>query len=195
MAKTPTFPALFDEVKTISITFLVKQGFLNPNQIQSKLLNWTINGNKTGSIFIIVDTHCEQPYIELQYKCNEVPINYRVNLITIPSNLGKGVIWFFLCPQTNKRCRKLYLIDTYFYHRSAFRGCMYEKQTKSKYYRYLDKTFGTYFKSDELYKQLHSKYFKTHYSGRPTKKYLRIIEQINKAENIPYSEFEKQLLR
>ncbi len=195
MAKIPTFPTLLDNVKTISITFLVKHGFLNSNQIQSSILNWTINGNKTGSISIMVNTYNEQPYIELKYKCNEVPINYRVKLVSIPSNLGKGVIWLFLCPRTNKRCRKLYSVDTYFYHRSAFRGCMYEKQTKSKYHRDLNKTLDAYFSIEELYEQINSKHFKTHYSGKPTKKYLRIIEQINKAENTNCNVFEKLLLR
>jgi len=44
-----------------------------------------------------------------------------------PEYPGKGVIWHFLCPATRKRCRKLYLVDTYFLHREAFNGCFYEK--------------------------------------------------------------------
>ena len=60
---------------------------------------------------------------------------------------------------------------------------MYETQTQSKKYRQLDKTLGAYLKEDELYSQLYQKHFKKTYAGKPTKKYLRIIEQIQKANN------------
>ena len=184
MPKPHTFPTLFDEVKTVSISFLTKHGYLKPNQWQSGTVTWSRNGNKTGSISIQVNIQSEQPYIELDYKCNEAPIKYRVQLVSAPSNLGKGVVWYFVCPRTGKRCRKLYLADTYFYHRSAFRGCMYEKQTQSKKSRYLDKMIGAYFKTDQLFEQLYKKNFKKQYVGKPTKKYLRIVNQITKAEGI-----------
>jgi hypothetical protein len=194
MAKFRTFPTLYDELKTISISFLTKHRYLKPNQWQSGIITWSSNGNKTGRISIQVNTQSEQPYIELDYKYNEAPIKYRVQLVSAPSNLGKGVVWYFVCPRTGKRCRKLYLADTYFYHRSAFRGCMYEKQTQSKVNRYLDKTLGVYFRSDQLFEQLYKKHFKKQYAGKPTKKYLRIMEQIQKAESIPYHEIERAML-
>jgi hypothetical protein len=195
MPKPHTFPTLYDDVKTISISFLIKHRYLKPNQRQSGTVTWSRNGNKTGSISIQVNTQNEQPYIELDYKCNEAPIKYRVQLVSILSNLGKGFVWYFVCPRTGKRCRKLYLADTYFYHRSAFNGCMYEKQTQSKKSRYLNKTLGAYFKSDNLYSDLYKKNFKKEYAGKPTKKYLRIMEQIQKAESIPYREIERAILR
>ena len=71
---------------------------------------------------------------------------------------------------------------------------MYETQTQSKKYRQLDKTLGAYFKSDNLYGELHKKNFKKTYAGKPTKKYLRIMKQIQKAESIPYHEIERALL-
>ncbi|MBU1485870.1 MAG: hypothetical protein KKG25_13550 [Bacteroidetes bacterium] len=48
----------------------------------------------------------------------------------------------------------------------------------------MDKTLGAYFKSDNLYGELYKKHFKKSYAGKPTKKYLRIMEQIQKAEEI-----------
>ena len=188
MAKFPTFPTLYNEALQISITKLKEWEYLNPEQIKSGTLTWSRNGNKTGSISIRVNTHSEQPYIELDYKYRDEPRNYKVRLVSMPSNLGKGLIWYFLCPQTNKRCRKLYSIGGYFLHREAFNGCMYETQTQSKKYRQLDKTFGVYFKIDDLYSQLYQKHFKKTYAGKPTKKYLRIMEQIQKAESIKYNE-------
>jgi hypothetical protein len=185
MAKIPTFPTLYNEALQIHISKLKARGFLTPGQIKSGTLNWSRDGNPTGGISIRVNTRSEQPYIELDYKYRDKPRNYKVRLVSLPSNLGKGLIWYFFCPQTNKRCRILYSIDGYFLHREAFSGCMYETQTQSKGYRQLDKTLRAYFRTDDLYSRLYQKHFKKSYAGNPTKKYLRIMEQIRKAENTP----------
>src|SRR5690554_2157720 len=194
MPKFPTFPTLYNEALQIDISKLKGWGYLDPEQIKSGTLNWSRNGNPTGSISIQVNTHSEQPYIELDYIYRDEPRNYKVRLVSMPSNLGKGLIWYFLCPETNKRCRKLYSIGGYFLHREAFNGCMYETQTQSKKYREIDKKFGAYFKIDNLYSQLYQKHFKKYYAGKPTKRYLRIMEQIQKAESISYQEFERLIL-
>lgn len=194
MPKPHTFPTLYNEALQISISKLKGWGYLNPEQIKSGTLNWSRNGNPTGSISIRVNTHSEQPYIELDYKYRDEPRNYKVYLTSTPSNLNRGEIWYFICPQTKKRCRKLYSIGGYFLHREAFNGCMYETQTQSKKYRQLDKTLGAYFEIDNLYEELYKKNFKKTYAGKPTKKYLRIMEQIQKAESIPYHEIERAML-
>ena len=194
MPKPHTFPTLYNEALQISISKLKEWEYLNPEQIKSGTITWSRNGNPTGSISIKVNTHSEQPYIELDYKYRDEPRNYKVRLVSLPSNLGKGLIWYFLCPHTNKRCRKLYSIGGYFLHREAFNGCMYETQTQSKKYRQLDKTLGAYFKSDNLYSELYKKNFKKTYAGKPTKRYLRIMEQIQRAESVPYHEIKRLML-
>ena len=194
MPKPHTFPTLYNEALQISISKLKEWEYLNPEQIKSGTITWSRNGNQTGSISIKVNTKSEQPYIELDYKYRDEPRNYKVYLTSTPSNLNKGEIWYFICPQTKKRCRKLYSIGGYFLHREAFNGCMYETQTQSKKYRQLDKTLGAYFKIDNLYSELYKKNFKKTYAGKPTKKYLRIMEQIQKAESIPYHEIERAML-
>jgi len=183
MPKFSTFPTLYNEVLQINISKLKEWGYLKPGQINSGTINWSRNGNPAGSISIEVNTNGEQPYIELDYKYKNEPRKYKVNLVSTPSNLNKGEIWYFFCPHTNKRCRKLYSIGGYFLHREAFKGCMYESQIQSKRYRELDKTFGAYFKSDDLYSQLYKKHFKKYYAGKPTKKYLQLMKQIQKLKN------------
>ncbi len=79
-------------------------------------------------------------------------------------------------------------------HREAFSGCMYESQTQSKKSRQLDKLIGALYKSDDLYSQLYKKHFKKSYAGKPTKKYLRIQELIQKSEKINYHEVKQVLL-
>ena len=194
MPKPHTFPTLYNEALQIHISKLKGWGYLDPEQIKSGTLNWSRNGSQTGSISIKVNTKSEQPYIELDYKYRDEPRNYKVYLTSTPSNLNRGEIWYFICPQTKKRCRKLYSIGGYFLHREAFNGCMYETQTQSKKYRQLDKTLGAYFEIDNLYEELYKKNFKKTYAGKPTKRYLRIMEQIQKAESIPYHEIERAML-
>jgi len=194
MPKPYTFPTLYNEVLQIHISKLKEWGYLAPGKIKRGTIDWSRNGNPTGSISIRVNTQSEQPYIELDYKYRDEPRNYKVYLTSTPSNLNRGEIWYFLCPQTNKRCRKLYSIGGYFLHREAFNGCMYETQTQSKKYRQMDKIFGAYFKSDNLYSELYKKHFKKSYAGKPTKKYLRIMERIQKAESITDLEIERAML-
>ena len=194
MPKPQTFPTLYDYTKKVSISFLTKHGYLRPNQIQTGTISWDKNGSKKGSISISVNTQFESRFIELEYKCNETPIKYRVQIISVPSNLGKGVVWYFVCPCTGKRCRKLYFFNGYFYHRSACGGGMYETQTQSKFYRTLEKTLGPYFQVDEVYDQLNKKHFKKQYAGNPTKKYLKLTQQIQRAESIPHHEIERALM-
>ncbi len=179
MPKIPTFPTLFDEVLQIDISKLNQWKYLNPEQIKSVTLTWSRNGNKSGSISMLINTLSKPPYIELDYKYNDEPRKYKVKIVSIPSNLGKGIIWYFLCPQTNKRCRKLYSIGGYFLHREAFNGCMYESQTHSKNWRQMGKVFGSYFESDKCYDEIYSKHFKKYYNGKPTKRYLKLMQKIN----------------
>jgi len=179
MPKIPTFPTLFDEVLQIDISKLKKWKYLTSKKIINSTLNWSRNGNEIGSISILVNTYNEQPHIELDYKYNDEPRKYKVKLVSIPSNLDKGKIWYFLCPQTKKRCRKLYLIGGHFLHRNAFNGCMYESQTSSKNWRQMEKVFGSYFKSEKFYDEINSKHFKKYYKGKPTRRYLKLKRKIN----------------
>lgn len=180
-----TFPTLYNEVLQINISKLKEWGYLSPEQIKSGAIVWSRNGNRIGSISITVNTHSEQLYIVLDYKYKDKPRNYKIKLVSVPSNLGKGVLWYFLCPETNKRCRKLYSIGGYFLHREAFSGCMYECQTFSKKTRSIEKELRGYFSLDSCYEELNKKYFKKFYNGKPTKRYLKLLKSIEKGEGVP----------
>jgi hypothetical protein len=172
--KTP--PTLFNEVLQLSTTTLKKIGYLAPGAIADGKLTWERDGMPLGSISIQVNTHSEQPYIKLDYQYRNEPRNYKVRLVSIPSNLGKGKIWYFLCPQTKKRCRKLYSVGGYFLHREAFTGCMYESQAVSKDNRSWDQIF----EREAMAERLHKKHFRKFYAGKPTRNYLRIMKAQSK---------------
>lgn len=127
----------------------------------------------------------DQPYIQLSYTYNkEESVNYKVDLVSVPSNLGKGKLWYFVCPKTGNRCRKLYGAGKYFLHREAYPDAMYESQTYSKFKRKMDKIFSTVFCVDDLMEELYSKHFKTHYDGEPTKRYKQIMNQLEQAKQM-----------
>ena len=197
MAKFPTFPTLYDSVLKISMSKLISWGYLKPNQIINSNMNWSRNGIKTAEIGIYINTNNEYPFIELNYKFKDEPRNYRIDIVSINSNLGKGKIYYFVCPHTKRRCRNLYLISGYFYHRLAFVGCMYDCQTQSKKYRSMSLLYGSYFELDRLYEHLYKKHLKKTYAGKPTKRYLKLTKQIEWIERSSksYDEFERLLLK
>jgi len=184
MPKPYTFPSLYDECKTLTISKLKEWGYMEPETIRTGTVHWSRGNERYASISIQVNMFATHPYLELNYKCDEMPIKYRVNLVSISSNINRAKIWYFLCPNTHKRCRKLYMVNTYFLHREAFKGAMYEKQTYSKNTRQQFALWGRLFDSEKIYEEIYSKYFKTHYSGRPTRRYTNLCKRLQKAENI-----------
>ena len=86
------------------------------------------------------------------------------------------------------------LISGYFLHREAFKGIFYSSQIRSKYERFLDSTYGEYFKPDQIYQEIHKKHLKKTYAGKPTKKYLKLKQRLKKADSIDFREIEKELI-
>jgi len=197
MAKFPTFPILYDSVLKLSMSKLVGWGYLKPENRISTNMVWSSQGEKRGEISLFVDTNKGNPYIELDYKYKDQPRRYRISIVSIDSNLGKGLIYYFVCPQTNRRCRTLYSISGYFYHRTAFNGCMYECQTQSKKYRSLTTQFGFMFDEDRICEQLYKKNFKKTYAGKPTKKYLKLSNQLERIDRSykNHHEFERLMCK
>lgn len=182
-----------ENCSTISITKLKEWGYLN-NGIKEGVISWSISGEVHSRIGIKSTILEHVKYITLAYTQNGKSINYNIRLISIPSNLGKGEIYYFLCPTTGKRCRKLYRNSKYFLHREAFRQLYYEKQIESKKNRYLTSIFDKAFLKDEVYNEQFKKHFKTHYNGKITKRYKKILDKIKLSESYPAGTFERLLM-
>lgn len=193
MPRYSTFPTLYDEALQINISKLKLWGYLQPNSWKEGTLNWTRNEQPAGSISIGISTLQGNEYLHLKYEFRDEPREYKVQLVRKPTNLGVGEMWFFCCPSTGKLCRKLYSIGGYFLHRTAFQGCFYEKQIQSKYARFLDRNFGSYFKAESLYLERRKKHLKKTYGGKPTKKFLKLSKEIKKAEMTNFGEIKKIL--
>lgn len=124
-----------------------------------------------------------EPYIRLTYKntntySGEVTNqDYKIYLITIPSNLGKGNILYFLCPVTGRRCRIFYkcygsLIwkSRLAYHHRIY----YHSQVCSKY----DYHNIRYWDISRRLDVLNKKVVKNNYKGEP----IRLLKTIKTLE-------------
>lgn len=182
-----------ESCKTVSITKLKEWGYLN-NGIHSGVISWSSAGEVHSKIGIKCTILEHRKFITLDYTQNGESIKYNVHIVSIPSNLGKGDVLYFVCPNTGKHCRKLYHNSKYFLHREAFRYLYYEKQIESKKTRELRSIFDKVFLSDEVYEEQYKKYFKTHYNGKPTKRYKKLMNKINLADRFPADTLERLLL-
>lgn len=196
MGRYANYPTTIEDCLTFRLKSLTENNncYLTSYGIRKGITSWSSNGQTHSKISILVNHSKYETYIIFDYSCNGQPKNYRVNLISKISNLGKGKIWFFICPITGELCRKLYLHDGCFLHRKAFRGLMYQKQLESKKNRELHKIFDAFIVGDEVYDELYSKYFKTHYKGKPTKRYLKLQNKIDASKSFSTDTLQRLLL-
>lgn len=180
MAYNSTSPLIYDDMRSFSVSTLLRLKILLPNVSKSERLIWTRDGQEIASINIKIVQ--PQNIITLSYEANGQPVKYDIKLETEFSNLGFGKVWYFVCPATGKRCKKLFG-GKYFLSRHAYPDALYEKQTYSRYCRVLDQVFSQSSKLDKLYSEINSRYFKTHYAGRETARYKRIISDIDRIES------------
>lgn len=99
------------------------------------------------------------------------------SLIAKPSNLGKGLCWFFVCPVTGNTCRKMYYTSLYGYVSRALINAPYHQQTLSK----LDRQFKLLREPDKLREKLEAKNFKHQYNGQLTKKHKYLSNKLEQA--------------
>lgn len=191
MPKPCTYPDLLNKVPHLNISLLKELGCFSCQPEKKNEFEFSWFGNNTNHFSIYVTINGDDSFVEFSYDYLNQSFYYTIPLVSIPSNIGNGIVWYFQCPKTKKRCRKLYLINGYFVHREAIQGCMYESQTKSKNCRIHDKSIDTLFSIDQLQEQLNKKHFKKYYAGKPTKRFLRITEQLEEAQKNSNKDMER----
>lgn len=167
MGRTPKFPIVLDDLMMLSIAkFKIKAGTYTECTLSYRSIEFqcSIVARDRGGIFRLKTTN-GKPWI--------------INLQAVQSNLGKSSYFLFECPVTQKTCRKLYFYEGKFQHQSVI-PVNYEQQNRAKHYRGLERLFrhelGTV--GNEMLKP----YFKSHYRGQPTKRFLRIMKKIKEEE-------------
>ncbi|MCI1267911.1 MAG: hypothetical protein LKG19_15150 [Saprospiraceae bacterium] len=178
MAKNYTFPIILDNCLSLDIASLNKNGNLKLGHCKNSISIWSRGENDIAKIGITVNTQSDSMFIVFDYLCDNVPIKYWLELVAVPSNIGKGLVWYFICRVTNRRCKKLHLINGYFVHRTAYKNAVYSKQTASRSVREFGKCFSKLIKRENAIEYIQSKKFKMTYNGKPTKRYFKLINQI-----------------
>lgn len=169
-----------EQSQRIELSYLLKKGHLKKGQINPFTLYWTDgHGQKIGSISVICNWANYERHIELKYTLTgrdgkEYKYNYKIRLTTVPSNLGKGEVLYFVCPVSGNRCRVLYrAFGSHKWHaRNAYDYRLYYTSQLSSKSNYLH---DRYFALDRQIKRLQpKKYFKHTYNGKPTKAAQRL---------------------
>lgn len=182
-----TYSTKVEDSLILSLKDLRKWGYLEPNNYKSGIITVSRRKTEIARYNIAVSTSKEDSFIRFQYtvsRFNEVlkEIDYRIPLVTVPTNIGKSVRYYFLCPNTGKRCLKLCKPphEHYFLHRSAFPYLIHSKQTESKRGRALENgVLGLSSKIKQMEKELiweAPKYHRNYYNGEPTKKFKKLLK-------------------
>lgn len=178
MKMTANNHIIFEECLSIGITDLIKKGLLVAGQHRSGIVSWALKGLNVASAYVNVDA-TESSKVELEYNCGGESIKSIIKLTTLPSNLGLGDVHYFLCPETNARCSKLYLINQTFVSRSACKRGYYRIETQSIRTRRTNRYIRELHKQSAASQSLNRPNFKFTYAGNETKKYKKIMQTLN----------------
>lgn len=91
----------------IELKSLKAAGLLQPGRELAALLSWD------GGQSVQAVGNLDGRYIRLIYTLTDTAggryeYDYKIHLTAVPSNLHKGEILYFVCPQSGRRCTKLY---------------------------------------------------------------------------------------
>lgn len=184
-----------NQVQRIELSYLLKHGFIIKNSIVSGTISWS-NGNtiRFESKYFDSEAFIRLIYTNTKHSTNEVTEHdYKIQLETVPSNLGKGELVYFICPVSGKRCRILYKVydSKIWKSRGAYQNRIYyQTQLESKILRPYKYMFV-----DSLLDELYRKKKKSHYKGKPTRIMKRIaeLERKNDLAMMGYDKFERLL--
>ena len=114
---------------SIPLRFLIDRGYFRLNQRIGGSMQWWYCGRQDGSASLVVETFEDVAFLTVSYQTGEgETVKQQIRLISEPSNFGRGKVWYFICPHTGGKCRKLYLMGRYFYSQKAFTTAIYASQ-------------------------------------------------------------------
>lgn len=139
MGRKPTGSVCVSEAMRLELSFLLKEGYIEFGRKTHKEIFWNINGIPTGDVAIECSYTDNEKWIRLYYVKNEKTLDYKIYLEEINSNLGKGKVLYFVCPQSGKRCRILYMTygSDIFKSRESYQHRLYygtQKCSKREYW-------------------------------------------------------------
>jgi len=111
-----------------------------------------------------------------------------IDLVSVPSNLGTGLNWYFVCPVSEKRCKKVYYhsdLDL-FIGREGFKQLeerlYYPNQLNNGHERAAVKVGKLRQRLDKNIENVSKKYYKETYKGKSTKTRKAFVKAVNRYE-------------
>ncbi len=181
MGRTSTGAITTGEALKLDMSFFIKRHALKRGSVSSTVITWS---NQHQQTLASVQAHCS--YLEggpikitLIYQTpdrqtGEAQVRTDVIRVeAVPSNLGKGEVLYFLCPQTGQRCRILYRCygSTIWKSRAAYQHRIYYTSQQSSKREYAN---NRYWQLDKLITRLEGKRSAGTYRGRPTRRAERL---------------------
>jgi hypothetical protein len=173
MGRYPTGAITTGEAVRIELSYLLKEKYIERGCKVSGFLAW----NNGSTISIESKYLGDEKYIRLYYTLTkpsgeEFKLDYKIQLTSIPSNLGRGEVLYFVCPISGRRARILYRAygSHYFKSRQAYRKRIYypcQTSPKSLY------NSERYFALERQIERLPPAR-KSHYQGKETRHQKRI---------------------
>ena len=168
----------------IDMRFMLRNGCIVQGEETLGVLEWT----KGQAVQYRCKMTTDEKYLQLTYSITNrqgksSEYDYKIFIDEVKSNLGKGTILYFICPESGKRSR--ILVSAYgepkFLNREHYQtkyglrvyyGC--QQTSKNDYHN--TRYFDLKRKVDRLESELNEKHRNTHYRGRPTKDQERLTE-------------------
>lgn len=179
---------ILEHTPSISINKLIKPLKLSQEGKRSKQFEIVlrIKGGKQelcGLLSVTANVTKDESFIELSYDSTESLINYRIKLDRIPSSIGDWHLHFFLCPTTERRCRKLYLLVNGVTSVNGLDKPYYKGEIESKKTRYLLRPVRRLLKHQEVINKAREKRSRW-YSSKPTKAQKRSLKAICEMQQV-----------
>ncbi|MGO3689349.1 MAG: hypothetical protein ACTJF0_02745 [Psychroflexus halocasei] len=156
----------------IDINWMLRNKAIVRNKKTTGTMEWT----RGQSVAFITSATSKEKYLRLIYSVNNTDFDYKIQIDEVASNLGKGTILYFLCPESDKRSRVLFsaygepkFLNREYYHIKHGLRIYYGCQKTSKVDYNNTRYFDLKRKADKLEAELNKKHRNSHYKGKPTK--------------------------
>ena len=200
MGRNRTGAIFTSEARRLDLSFLIKRRLLQKNATIQGVINWNIRDEPTGSMTVLTSHTPDEKYIRVSYTVTDfygvaTSLDYKIDLVEVDSNLGKGKVLYMVCPESGKRSRILYLAygAKKFKCRDAYQNRLYfstQKCSKTDIWN------TKYFEIESKLEKFGNLRTKTH-KGKPTKRALRfdrLMIERNYCDNQRWGEFEDKFI-
>ena len=172
-----------NKARKLELGSMLKNKYIVKNKVVKGYITW-VDGSSAifESAFLANAKYLRMRYTITKRSGEEIHYDYKIQLVTVPSNLGKGELLYFECPESGKRARILYSAygNDKYVHRDWYleeygKRLYYNSQICSKYDYHNTRYHTLNRKVNDLMNELfNSKYRKRDYKGKPTKDYQRL---------------------